>query len=77
MIFLIQLEHVQGFLVTYLVRAKHLIDAKHKLDKWLFVAFPKKNGEWYISSDREGVRIQTIAEIHSLDDLTNLIPLIK
>ena len=77
MLFLVQLKHKNEYLTTHLIRAKDVMEARNKLEDWLSEDYGVRNGDWYIASDGDEVRVQTLAKIQSLYDLTKWLPLIE
>ena len=76
MLFLLRVEHKDEFVATYLIRAIDLVEAKSKLEDWLSEEYSIRNGDWYVDSLGDSVRIETLAKLQSLDDLTKWIPMI-
>jgi len=76
MLFLVRLEHKNLFVTTYLIKAKDLAEAKSKLEDWLSQDYAVRDGDWYAASDGDEVRVETLAKLQSLYDLTKWLPVI-
>ena len=76
MLFLVRLEHKNSFVTTHLIQAKDLAEAKSKLEDWLSQDYAVRYGDWYADPDGDEVRIETLAKLQSLYDLTKWLPVI-
>ena len=76
MLFLVRLEHENSFVITHLIQAEDLAEAKSKLEDYLSQDYGVRDGDWYIASDGDEVRVGTLAKLQSLYDLTKWLPVI-
>ena len=76
MLFLVRLEHKNSFVTTHLIQAEDLAEAKNKLEDWLSQDYGVRDGDWYVASDGGEVRVETLAKLQSLYDLTKWLPVI-
>jgi len=76
MLFLVRFEHKNSFVTTHLIEAEDLAKAKSKLDDWLSEDYAVRDGDWYVASEGDKVRVETLAKLQSLYDLTKWLPVI-
>lgn len=76
MLFLVRLEHENSFVTTHLIQAEDLAEAKSKLEDYLSQDYGVRDGNRYVDSDGDEVRVETLAKLQSLYDLTKWLPVI-
>ncbi len=76
MLFLVRLDHKDSFVTTHLIQAGDLAEAKNKLEDWLSQDYGVRDGDWYVALDGDEVRVETLAKLQSLYDLTKWLPVI-
>ncbi len=76
MLFLLRLEHDNSFVTTSLIKANDLAEAKSKLDDWLSQEYASRDDEWYVDSDGDAIKVETLAKLQDLNDLTKWLPLL-
>ncbi len=76
MLFLVRLEHENSFVTTHLIQGEDLAEAKSKLEDWFSQDYGVRDGDWHVASDGDEVRVETLAKLQSLYDLTKWLPVI-
>ena len=76
MIFLVRFEHEDSFVTTHLIFAEDLNEAKNKLEDWFSEEYAIKDGDWYMDSDGDKIRVETLAKVQNLNELIKWLPVI-